>query len=254
MAITKRTRFEVFKRDSFKCQYCGRSAPEVLLEADHVEPRTKGGSDDILNLLTACIDCNRGKSDRRILDDSVIEKQKKQLQDLQKRREQLDMMFQWQKSLLGIQDDTVEKLSDFWCELTDYTFSDVGKKMFKKLLSKFTIGELMEAMTKADNQYCDGTQEKNAYALNKVGSICRWKDMDQETRDVYYIRAIIRNRGLYINESYCVPLIRQCIKAGASVNSLKDHAKDARSWTAWREGMETFLDELKNGEETADAQ
>jgi 5-methylcytosine-specific restriction endonuclease McrA len=49
MAISKKIRFEVFKRDSFICQYCGRSAPNVTLEVDHIEPISKGGTDDILN-------------------------------------------------------------------------------------------------------------------------------------------------------------------------------------------------------------
>ena len=40
--ISKALRFEVFKRDSFTCQYCGRSAPEVVLEVDHIVPVSKG--------------------------------------------------------------------------------------------------------------------------------------------------------------------------------------------------------------------
>ena len=41
--ISKKMRYEVFKRDSFRCQYCGRSAPEVILEADHIKPVAEGG-------------------------------------------------------------------------------------------------------------------------------------------------------------------------------------------------------------------
>lgn len=44
--ISKALRFEVFKRDSFTCQYCGRSAPEVVLEVDHIVPVSKGGTND----------------------------------------------------------------------------------------------------------------------------------------------------------------------------------------------------------------
>jgi len=69
-AISKKVRFEVFKRDSFKCQYCGASAPDVILEVDHIQPVAKRGKNDIMNLLTACKDCNAGKSDR-LLDDST---------------------------------------------------------------------------------------------------------------------------------------------------------------------------------------
>lgn len=63
MAITKKIRFEVFKRDGFKCAYCGKTPPQVTLEVDHIDPKSKGGKDDINNLLTSCFDCNRGKRD-----------------------------------------------------------------------------------------------------------------------------------------------------------------------------------------------
>lgn len=58
-----RTRFEVFKRDDFTCQYCGRRSPDVVLEVDHIVPRANGGSDDPINLRTSCWECNHGKSD-----------------------------------------------------------------------------------------------------------------------------------------------------------------------------------------------
>ena len=62
MAISKKIRFEVFKRDGFQCAYCGKTPTQVTLEVDHVDPKSKGGKDDINNLITACFDCNRGKS------------------------------------------------------------------------------------------------------------------------------------------------------------------------------------------------
>ena len=62
MAITKRTRFEVLKRDNHTCRYCGASAPDVKLHVDHVTPSALGGTDDPSNLVTACVDCNLGKA------------------------------------------------------------------------------------------------------------------------------------------------------------------------------------------------
>jgi len=41
--LSKSIRFEIFKRDSFKCQYCGRMAPEVVLHVDHIKPVAEGG-------------------------------------------------------------------------------------------------------------------------------------------------------------------------------------------------------------------
>jgi len=58
---SKKLRFDVFKRDSFTCQYCGRTPPAVVLEVDHVIPKSKGGPNRIENYITACFECNRGK-------------------------------------------------------------------------------------------------------------------------------------------------------------------------------------------------
>lgn len=59
--FSKQERFQIFERDNFTCQYCGRKPPEVQLEADHIVPLAKGGTNDERNLITACRDCNRGK-------------------------------------------------------------------------------------------------------------------------------------------------------------------------------------------------
>ncbi len=62
VSLSKSRRFEVFKRDGFTCQYCGSRPPDVVLEVDHIQPRSKGGDDDELNLITSCVECNRGKA------------------------------------------------------------------------------------------------------------------------------------------------------------------------------------------------
>ena len=62
MAVTKRVRFEVLRRDNHTCRYCGASAPDATLTVDHVTPVALGGSDDPSNLVAACKDCNAGKA------------------------------------------------------------------------------------------------------------------------------------------------------------------------------------------------
>lgn len=61
--VNKKIRFHVLERDNFTCQYCGRKAPDVILEVDHMIPKNYNGSDDPENLITACRDCNQGKFD-----------------------------------------------------------------------------------------------------------------------------------------------------------------------------------------------
>jgi hypothetical protein len=60
-SISKKLRFDVFKRDRFVCQYCGTHPPEAVLEVDHIIAVASGGTDDPTNLITACLGCNRGK-------------------------------------------------------------------------------------------------------------------------------------------------------------------------------------------------
>ncbi len=58
------TRFNVFLRDSFACQYCGRYCPTHELTFDHVVPRSRGGRTTWNNVVTACQSCNLLKGNR----------------------------------------------------------------------------------------------------------------------------------------------------------------------------------------------
>jgi hypothetical protein len=59
--LSRTLRFQVLRRDDFRCTYCGRSASEAVLHIDHVTPWSAGGRNDLENLRTACLDCNLGK-------------------------------------------------------------------------------------------------------------------------------------------------------------------------------------------------
>ncbi len=64
--INLRLRFNVMRRDNFKCCACGASPaknPEVELHVDHIIPWSKGGETTVDNLQTLCSKCNLGKSD-----------------------------------------------------------------------------------------------------------------------------------------------------------------------------------------------
>lgn len=58
------SRRNVFKRDRFTCQYCGKQPGNDELTIDHVQPRSRGGESNWQNCVLACIDCNHRKADR----------------------------------------------------------------------------------------------------------------------------------------------------------------------------------------------
>ena len=125
-AISKRLRFEVFKRDGFACQYCGKKAPDVVLHVDHVSPVSKGGKNDILNLITSCSDCNLGKRPRELDDSAMLAKQQQQLAELSEKREQLSMMLKWRDELKSIDKMKVGEVVRIHNEVTPEAFLAQG--------------------------------------------------------------------------------------------------------------------------------
>ncbi len=60
--VPRKLRFQILKRDGYKCRLCGRRASDfVRLDVDHIIPLDKWGSNAPSNLQTLCDDCNGGK-------------------------------------------------------------------------------------------------------------------------------------------------------------------------------------------------
>ena len=60
----KLTRREVFRRDNYTCQYCGRR--DTTLTVDHILPKHLGGKHIWTNVVAACPSCNHRKGGRRL--------------------------------------------------------------------------------------------------------------------------------------------------------------------------------------------
>lgn len=60
------TRFNLFLRDDFTCQYCGQRFPTHDLTFDHVVPRCQGGRSNWQNVVAACVNCNHRKGNRTL--------------------------------------------------------------------------------------------------------------------------------------------------------------------------------------------
>ena len=171
--LTPTVRFEVFKRDKFTFVYCGKSAPDVTLEVDHIKPVSKGGTNDIMNLVTSCRECNRGKRDKLLSDDSAVKKQKKQLDDMQDRREQLEMMLKWRESLAETENLEIDAIEKIFNRVTNkWGLNEDGRRDIRKLIKRFGLVEVYNACEIALNQYFDGSLESCINAFDKIGGIC----------------------------------------------------------------------------------
>ena len=60
----KFSRHNIYARDGYRCQYCGKQFPVEELTYDHVLPKSRGGKTEWGNIVTCCIECNRKKGGR----------------------------------------------------------------------------------------------------------------------------------------------------------------------------------------------
>jgi 5-methylcytosine-specific restriction endonuclease McrA len=61
--IPPEVRKYVFQRNNYQCQSCGKNQKQVKLTIDHIIPLAKGGTNDLSNLQTLCLECNQRKKD-----------------------------------------------------------------------------------------------------------------------------------------------------------------------------------------------
>ena len=262
--LSKKIRFEVFKRDSFKCQYCGRSAPEVVLHVDHIKPVAEGGTNDLLNLITACADCNLGKGKRKLSDSSVIEKQRKQLEELNERREQLEMLVEWKQGLDKLGEREVEIVSDKFEDETSFGISDKGKKTIKKWVKKYPLEEILNAVEISASTYIkyNSKGEINRQSIEHVFNMIpriianiRNQKEHPELKQINYIRVVLKNKFRISNEQYnTLPVYIRMLneKYGLPYDFIKDAAIESEglycSLSDWLADMKSVGQTYKDGD------
>ena len=249
--LTKKTRFEVFKRDSFTCQYCGKASPGVVLVIDHIHPVSKGGNQtDILNLITSCSECNSGKGDRLLSDGSALEKQMFQLKEINERREQLELLLQWKEELESLSQKSFQVILDAWEKsVHPWMLSEQAKKILKKLLNKHGIEKLLNAIQSSCDAYLlpDGngifTKKSVELAFNKITLFLKLTDLPDEMRAFYYIRGILKNRLPFINWSLSLELMQEAHSEGISIDAMKHLALTVKNWWKFSETLMDWIDE-----------
>jgi hypothetical protein len=252
--LSKRLRFEIFKRDSFKCQYCGASAPDVLLHVDHIHPLAKGGEPKyITNLITACENCNAGKGARTLSDDAAVTKRKAQLDQLQERREQLEMMAEWQRGLVDLTELAVDECAELWKAVAaGYSLNDRGLGNLRDYIVKFGAAEVMSAirvsgkyLEKVDGRY---TQESVELAFGKIGGICittRRQKSDPDLADLYRLRSMLQYRAPTLRSQDIMIGFSKLRAAGYTAAEIRPRMEQVQKWYEFHDTVSEMLQEAE---------
>ena len=147
-ALSKKTRFDVFKRDGFVCQYCGAHPPMVVLEVDHIVAVSQGGGNEMDNLVTACFECNRGKSDRTLSDVP------QSLQDKAAAVIEKEAQIKGYQAAMNTKKRRIEEEGELVCDVYErfnegYTLNEKSMVTVRHFVERLGVHEVCSAMERA---------------------------------------------------------------------------------------------------------
>jgi hypothetical protein len=230
----------------------------VVLEVDHITPVSQGGENNILNLVTACRSCNSGKSDRQLCDSSSVEKARRQAEDMQERRNQIEMISDWHTSLLALDAEAVNKLEQLWLQsvgATDGTYLlETAKDELRQVMKRYGFEIACQAVIEAARRYLrkspnldhDQSRNESFWSIAKICTVLKADRNDPGIARLFYIRGIVRNRCSYMHEGACIALLKEARAAGITVDWLEQLAKSVTTWTEFRSSVECYLDHLES--------
>lgn len=141
-------RFEIFKRDSFTCRYCGQTPPSAILEIDHVIPLSAGGDDDPVNLVTSCFLCNRGKSARLLSDVPQERSIAEKAGEIAEQELQIASYNHWRAQQKVREDKELQSLLNLWSrKWGDRYWENSTVRRFLKKLGVVELREILEIVS-----------------------------------------------------------------------------------------------------------
>lgn len=202
MAVTKRTRFEVLRRDNHTCRYCHES--DAPLTVDHVVPVALGGTDAPANLVAACKDCNAGKSSSSP-DGSLVAEVK---EDTLRQANQIEQAYAVLVERMGVRDDYI----DAWSE--SYTFTPLPTDWRNTIARWFDMGVPLELIVDAAKIACSKAQP--FYGDQRFAYMCGivWNQV-HAVREVTATREAIE--GAILSEEELTTLETKAFHSGSGV-------------------------------------
>lgn len=171
-AISKKRRFDVFKRDSFICQYCGAHPPKVILHVDHIIPVALGGGNETDNLVTACDVCNLGKGARSLTD--IPKPLASKAAETAEREEQIRGYSEVMAAKRQRIEDDCWQVADVWmdqfCQDGDRSIRKDWFQSIKRFVEELGVHECIDAMELAVSR----RPEYKEFSFKYFCGIC-WK-------------------------------------------------------------------------------
>jgi hypothetical protein len=171
----KRQRFEIFKRDGFRCVYCGATPVRTPLHVDHVVAVANGGTNDPANLVTACADCNGGKSSIPLEAKRLAKRPA--AEELRDHAEQIREFLAAQREVDAARREAVGMVAEFWTS----TIGLMSQKMYDRL-GKVVQEWPHESIVKAI--------QITAARMGTPGEEYDWRCAENQAK---YFQAVLRN-------------------------------------------------------------
>ncbi len=127
----------IYERDGRCCTYCGKELLFKQISLDHHFPRSRGGSDDVFNMVLSCRKCNKLKSSRipQIYEENMIRLFQKALED---RRINISKVKFSHDELLKIAAD-IDRVEDFGGDCTVFQSPFYRILVYRGSIEKMTI-------------------------------------------------------------------------------------------------------------------
>lgn len=244
--MSKKLRFEVLKRDKFTCRYCGAKAPDAVLHVDHIKPWSDGGTSNMMNLVTACADCNLGKKARPLGDLSVSVANREQLEQAQDRAEQLRQMAEWQAGLANLDDERHKLINQVLSARFQFTITGPGlMAKVDRAIKKADMERFIKAADGALDWIAIQDRTPDAEAIvERILRMMKYGDRHTDPKAAAaYVVGIMRNRfNLGWGKLNAIGSITErAMTLGMPFQDLYDTATTAEHWSHYVSGCDGWI-------------
>lgn len=177
--LSPRLRFEVFKRDGFRCVYCGATPVESPLHIDHVKAVADGGGDDPTNLVTACQACNGGKSNVPLEQRRLGPKRTPE--EAADHADQILAYLAAEKAVVEAKRAVSDSIAEEWGRATGFEPTVQERSFLSAAVDRYGMANVVEAIGVAVARVGISSRNSNHNFRYLCGIVRRWRETGDTT-------------------------------------------------------------------------